>query len=177
MSKPRVYIAGPECFLEDSEAVSRRYLELAESYGFEGLSPALSKEGEPIDFSNPDRQFIAREICRKNLLLIDSADLIIANTNDFRGFEPDSGTAFEMGYAYGKNKKMYCYMSDTRPCDERYTAEKFKSEDGRDVDDEGRWFETDCLNLMLYCPTKITEGTFEDALKVAAEDFGTGGSK
>lgn len=170
MGRPKVYIAGPEVFMEDGKQVSERYVALCEQYGFEGFSPALG-HGDPIDFSNPDRKQIAKEICEKNMRLIEQCDLIIANLNEFRGDEPDGGTAFEVGYGYGLEKKLYGFLTDMRPHYEKYRGERTTLPDGREADFKGRWFETDCLNLMLFAPSTIISGGFEDALKAAAKDY------
>ncbi len=49
------------------------------------------------------------DIFAGNCKLIDEADIVIANLNPFRGKEPDSGTCFEVGYAYAKGKTVYGY--------------------------------------------------------------------
>ena len=37
---------------------------------------------------------------------------MLANLEPFRGSEPDSGTAFEVGYALALGKPVYAYLSD-----------------------------------------------------------------
>ncbi len=171
-SRPKVYIAGPECFMKDSDERAENALKLCEYYGFEGFSPTKPyPEAPAIDFTNPDRKQVAVEICRKNMWLIENCDLIIANVNPFRGEEPDGGTSFEMGYGYMLGKKLYCFLDDVRSCVDKYKGEKVMCSDGVLRDSEGRFFETGCLNLMLSAPAEVVEGTFEDAIKVAAKDF------
>lgn len=41
---------------------------------------------------------------RQNIRHIEAADIVMANVQDFRGHEPDSGTVFEIGYAIGRGK-------------------------------------------------------------------------
>jgi nucleoside 2-deoxyribosyltransferase len=55
-----------------------------------------------------------QEIFQQNLTLIQSADGIVANLNPFRGFEPDSGTIFEVGYGYALGKFIVGYVDDQR---------------------------------------------------------------
>ena len=45
-----------------------------------------------------------------------------ANLNTFRGKEPDSGTCFEIGYAYALGKKIYGYLEDDRTMLEKMGA-------------------------------------------------------
>src|SRR3546814_11204941 len=54
-------------------------------------------------------------IYRANIALIQKADLVAANMNAFRGAEPDSGTAFEVGYAVALGKPVWAYTADSRP--------------------------------------------------------------
>jgi len=51
--------------------------------------------------------------------MIKNADYVLANLNSFRGFEPDSGTVFEVGFATALGKTVVGYSSDIRPMIER----------------------------------------------------------
>jgi nucleoside 2-deoxyribosyltransferase len=53
------------------------------------------------------------EIFSKCVSGIDSRDIVLANVD---GTDADSGTCFELGYAYGKNKRIICYRTDFRKC-------------------------------------------------------------
>ena len=98
----------------------------------------------------------SKEIYLGNVALIDEADVVIANGNEFRG-EMDVGTAFEVGFAAAKGKKIYIYMDDIRTLVEKYGTE---DEQGRFVEDFGH-----PLNLMLSESSEIVKGTFEDCIK------------
>ena len=169
--KPVVYIAGPECFMPDGDEKARQALALCEKYGFEGISPALGHPlGKEIDFSQ-GKQSAAKQIFYNNINYINNCDLVIANVNNFRGWEPDGGTCFELGYAYTQGKKLYGFMADTRPCYEKYIGNiHYDAPFWRD--DNGAFFESGACNLMISGPAQIIEGTFEDAIKQAAKDFG-----
>ncbi len=171
--QPKVYIAGPECFMPDGRERAERALELCRRYGFEGHSPALEEEnfGPRVDFSDPDRRAVADAICRRNMWLIEHCDIVIANCNNFRGQEPDGGTCFELGYGYIKGKKLYCFLEDIRPCFEKYVGSKIPDKNGTLRDEQGRFFERGPLNLMLSAPSRVVQGDFEAALKAAARDF------
>ena len=168
--KPLVYIAGPECFQPNGKELAEKAIRLCEEYGFEGLSPVVGHPSLPaIDFSQ-GKKAAAKQIFYKNISLINMCDLVIANLNNFRGWEPDGGTCFELGYAYTQDKKLYAFMDDKRPCYEKYVGNiHFDGVFWRD--DNGAFFESGCCNLMMNAPATVVEGTFEDALKKAKEDF------
>lgn len=139
----KVYLAGFEVFAPDAKEIGERLKELCRKYGFEGLYP-LDNECEN-----------AKEIYEGNIALIQSADFVIANVNAFRGFEPDSGTAFEIGYAAALGKKVAAYLTQTRPM-----VEWVVDNNGYSVEDFGY-----PVNLMIAMGAEVVNGTAEDALK------------
>lgn len=105
----RIYLAGPDVFEPDASIVGEKLKKLAAEYGFIGLFPldnVISASGTPHE--------IARAIRAANIKLIESADIVMANLNPFRGFEPDSGTVFEVGFATALGKPVYGYAADRR---------------------------------------------------------------
>ena len=146
----KIYLAGFDVFMPDAETRGQEMKELCRKYGFEGLFP-LDNKCES-----------AEEIFRSNTELIRSCDIIAANTSPFRGEEPDSGTSFELGYAFAFGKKLYCYSTDGRTLRERLGK---ADENGMAVEDFGM-----SLNLMLAVPSTFVEGTLEDCLKKIAEE-------
>lgn len=165
-----VYIAGPECFMPDGTERAKRAIELCEKYGFDWLSPVISKpDDEAIDFSKGKRA-AASQIFKRNINYINNCDIVIANVNNFRGWEPDGGTCFEIGYAWTQGKKVYGFMDDTRPCYEKYIGSIYN--DGSYWRDEkGAFFESGCMNLMITGHATVVEGTFETALLRAKKDM------
>lgn len=170
MKKLKIYIAGPECFMPDGKEKSQKAVQLCVENGFDAISPALGVKGEtPLDFSK-GRKNAGMQIFKRNIEYINSCDIVIANVNNFRGWEPDGGTCFEIGYAYTQGKKIYGFMRDTRPCYEKYIGDIYN--DGvywRDA--QGAFFETGCMNLMVSGHATIVEGDFESALKKVIEDL------
>ena len=168
--KPVVYIAGFECFMPDGKERAEKALDLCAEMGFEGISPVVGHPiGAEIDFSQ-GKKAAAKQIFMNNIKYINHCDVVIANVNNFRGWEPDGGTCFELGYAYSQGKKLYGFMDDTRPCYEKYIGSIHK--DGPFWrDDNGAFFESGACNLMISGPACIVEGSFEDALKKAKEDM------
>lgn len=117
-SKLKIYIAGPDVFAPDDIEMGKKKVEICERYGFEGLYPTFLL---PADlFSGKyDKNFVGDEVNKKCIQGIVDCDIIIANITPFRGFEMDSGTAFEVGVARGLNKEIYGYSQDNRTYIER----------------------------------------------------------
>ena len=116
---------------------------------------------------------MVKKIFENNIGFIDKCDILVANINNFRGWEPDSGTCFEIGYAYSKGKKLYCFIDDMRPCYEKYIGSIHKDE-GFWRDDNGAFFESGCVNLMISGPAKIAQGGLEQALQMIKKDLEQG---
>ena len=150
----KIYIAGPDVFEQDAIKRGEELVALCKQYGFEGLYPM----DNVVDFTQEKRK-IAQDIFHANVAMIDAADIIIANLNQFRGKEADSGTVWECGYAYGKGKRVYGYMQSCVAYKEHFDA-PFDAE-GRVVED----FDYP-INLMIACSCEaIIEGGFEDVLQ------------
>lgn len=158
-----IYLAGPDVFRPDALAHAEAARRLVASHGHWALIP-LDNEATT-----------AAEIYRANLAQIAAADLLIANLNPFRGFEPDSGTVFEVGYAVAAGKPVLAYVDDDRPladrlaghlgCDLLYLGERLVDSDGMSVENHGL-----PLNLMLGIPLRIVRGGLEQALQALAAD-------
>jgi nucleoside 2-deoxyribosyltransferase len=96
----KLYLAGALFSLaeQDFNAQLARFLE---SQGFEVWLP---QEHEP-------RAKTARAIFEMDVAAIDWADMVVACMD---GPDPDSGTAWECGYAFAKEKPIVCYRTDFR---------------------------------------------------------------
>lgn len=158
-----IYLAGPDVFRPDALAHAEAARRLVASHGHRALLP-LDNEAST-----------AADIYRANLAQIAAADLLIANLNPFRGFEPDSGTVFEVGYAVAAGKPVLAYVDDDRPladrlaghfgCDLLHLGEQLVDGDGMSVENHGL-----PLNLMLGIPLRIVRGGLEQALQALAAD-------
>ncbi|MGN0106752.1 MAG: nucleoside 2-deoxyribosyltransferase [Hominilimicola sp.] len=144
----KVYLAGWEVFRPDAVEVGKRLKKLCAKYDFEGMYP-LDNECDN-----------AKDIYKGNIELIRESDCVIANVNAFRGYEPDSGTAFEIGYAAALGKKVIAYLSESRPM-----IEWVKDENGYSVEDFGY-----PVNLMIAMGAEVVTGGAEDALKKLKEN-------
>mgnify|MGYP005795340191 FL=1 len=146
----KIYLAGFDVFAPDAKQRGTKMKMMCAERGFIGLYP----------FDNEADH--APEIFAGNCSLIDQADIVIANLSPFRGDEPDSGTCFEVGYAFAKGKTVYGYVSDARTLREKLGE---ADENGFSVENFGL-----PLNLMLSCAAQIVEGDFAKALAVCAAE-------
>jgi nucleoside 2-deoxyribosyltransferase len=105
----RVYIAGFEVFLPYYRSVFKKYETLCRDAGVTALVP-FEVERHPA--ANESEKEKAERIVRRNMQMIHDCDAVIANLNFFRGFEPDSGTAFEVGYATALQKPVVGYYQN-----------------------------------------------------------------
>lgn len=96
----KLYLAGPLFTVAERNC----NVELARFLEGEGFEVWLPQEHEP-------RRSTAKGIFEMDVEALDRADMIIACMD---GPDPDSGTAWECGYAYAKGKPVVCYRTDFR---------------------------------------------------------------
>lgn len=136
----KIYLAGPDVFLPRLQAIGRGndLKAMCLKHGFLGLYPL---DNEVPAFGDGMAQ--AAWIAGANMRMIDECDYVLANLNNWQG-EPDSGTAFEIGYARAKGKDVWAYRDSAAPVE---------------------WEPFGCnVNLMLYCNVNMFVGTAEDCL-------------
>jgi len=160
-----IYLAGFDVFRKDALAHGEQLKALCAAYDFEGLYP-LDKAA-PAGMPGPE---IARWIYDANLALIRRADMVMANLDDFRGpGEPDSGTAFEVGFAVALQKPVWAYSADAGTLLDRVAVSK--DADGTALDARGFVVEDFGLakNLMLACSVRLVAGGAKECLEAIAE--------
>jgi nucleoside 2-deoxyribosyltransferase len=96
----KIYLAGPLFTLAEQSF----NVELARFLEDEGFEVFLPQEHEP-------RSQTAKSIFEMDVAAVDWADMVVACMD---GPDPDSGTAWECGYAYAKGKPIVCYRTDFR---------------------------------------------------------------
>src|SRR5580698_82473 len=96
----KIYLAGP-LFTAAEHNFNASLARFLESQGFEVWLP---QEHEP-------RRKTAKAIFRMDVEALDWADMVIACMD---GPDPDSGTAWECGYAFARGKPIVCYRTDFR---------------------------------------------------------------
>jgi nucleoside 2-deoxyribosyltransferase len=99
----RIYLAGPLFTCAEREFNSRLKYELA----------VLGRDvWLPQDEESPDKS--AERIFADDIAAIDRSDVVVANMD---GPDPDSGTCWECGYAYGRGKPYLVFRTDFRAAD------------------------------------------------------------
>ncbi len=96
----KLYLAGPLFSL----AEQRFNVDLARFLKKKGFKVWLPQAHEPRDKT-------AKAIFDMDVEGLDWADMVVACMD---GPDPDSGTAWECGYAFGKGKPVVCYRTDFR---------------------------------------------------------------
>src|SRR3990167_1245277 len=96
----RIYLAGP--LFSTSELQWNAIL--AQFLRRRGNDVYLPQESEGIFMTNA-------EIFKLDVVGIDQSNVVVANLD---GSDPDSGTCWELGYAYAKGKPTYWYRTDWR---------------------------------------------------------------
>ncbi|MEO8296554.1 MAG: nucleoside 2-deoxyribosyltransferase [Burkholderiales bacterium] len=155
-----LYLAGFDVFRSDARDQGERLKALCAAFGHEGLFPL--DNDLPTGLQGPAA---ARWIFEANIALIRRADAVLANLNDFRGHEPDSGTAFEVGYAAALGKPVWAYLGDGRPL--RQQLGGATDAQGFSVEDFGL-----PRNLMLACAATLVMGDAAAALAAMAGQAG-----
>ena len=152
MKKYRVYLAGPEVFLEDVASLGARKKQVCADHGFEGVMPHDAER----DLSGLTAIEAGLAIYRANVEEIGRCDLLVANMTPFRGPSVDPGTAFEMGYMRGLGRPVFAYSNVIGDFTERTRAflgpaTLVRRGDGRVADGAGQSLEAFGLtdNLMM----------------------------
>ncbi|MEN8717980.1 MAG: nucleoside 2-deoxyribosyltransferase [Sulfurovum sp.] len=161
----KIYIAGFDVFLKNAIEDLNEKKELCSLYGFKGLIPF---DGD-VDFNQSNKN-IRNDIYTENIKMLDECDIVIANMNNFRHNEPDSGTVFEIGYGVALKKEIYIYSNDNRT-----VVEKTSQCDDKVYEENGIFFDKNNMmiegfdskfNIMINESSKFIHGDFEDVLKV-----------
>lgn len=151
--RKRVYLAGFDVFRTSAVEHGKTLSALCAGVGFEGLYPLDNVV--PADLRGHD---LARWIYHANIDLIRTADIVMANVDDFRGpGEPDSGTAFEIGFAIALGKDVWGYTQDVGTLIDRVPSAPSSfgpvCDRGFLVEDFGL-----AKNLMIACAAQIVHG-------------------
>lgn len=156
---PRIYLAGFDVFRADAIEHGNTLKELCSRHGLQGLYPF--DNAVPSGLSGAEA---AREICRLNIAALRSSDAVLANLNDFRGHEPDSGTVFEIGMAVALDIPVWAYFTPKGSLRDQI------DHDTEGYDDHGFMVEDFGLprNLMLACTWAGASNTVEEAVAALA---------
>ncbi len=153
----KIYLAGPEVFLPDAVEFFERHKALCLRYGFEPLSPL---DNNAAAFTGVE---LARFIFNANAEMIDRCDIVAANCNPFRGACVDDGTAWEIGYAHARGKRIYGYVAskEALPAIVQSRVATHPHASGHPIDSDGYLVNEDfgnTLNLMLEFSIEASGG-------------------
>ncbi len=167
-----VYLAGPGVFRADALEYAAWQKARCAAHGFEGRFPADVE----IDPSGRSPAELAAAIFARDVALIDACDVVTADLSPFRGPEPDSGTAFELGYAHARGKHLYGYTDPHSHLVERVEASGILLERDAAGDLRDPWGHSveefgSPVNLMLAVPVTVVIGDLDACLARMAHDL------
>lgn len=165
--KPIVYLAGFERYDNDAAEKYAAMKEICQKHGLIAITPMDSAPGVP-DIETDDVYEKAYNLFDRYQQHVRNCDVILANLNDYHGFEPNDDVAFECGMAFQLGKKLFGYMDDIGPMVNRIPSggeeAGFRDVNGMNVEN----FEAP-LNLMFGASYQLFDGSFEDVVKKTAE--------
>lgn len=146
---PRVYISILQRYASNKQSQYDVVTALCAQHGLTAVFPPVNQE------ENPYRN--AAVGAKQALEALSSCDAIIADLNDYRGYECANDIAFECGMAFQLRKRLFGFMSDTTPTIDRiphYGADHENREfTGSNVEDFNY-----AANLMFGSTMPILQG-------------------
>lgn len=167
--RPIVYLADLVRYEEGAGQIYEKRKELCRRYGLEALTPLDLAQGREW-VQSPNRYTQAADLTENYLELIRECDAVVADLNNYRGYECANDVGFECGVGLELKKKLFGYMQDTRPCIEKipHLGEEAEYRDMTGSNVENFNYPA---NLMFACSMKIYESKFEAAIKQVAESL------
>jgi len=170
----KIYLAGPEVFCIDANALGEQKKALCAQYGFIGLFPL-----DTVIENAETPRATGFTISDANEALIREADIVVANLTPFRGASADVGTVYELGMARGLGIRTHGYSNDPTLYSDRLLAlfgdgqaqvpGEIRDRDGLKIEEFGLHD-----NLMIDGGLRSNNGYFEIAKKkVAMTDMTT----
>lgn len=168
-SEPLIYLAGTGRYTKDAEKRFEKMKEICRKHGLTAVTPLDQAPGvEEIETDNP-YTWAANvfDNCQQH---VRNCDVVVADLNDYRGYEVNNDVGFECGMGFQLGKKLYGYMDDTTRLIDRIPN---LGEDGEFRDHTGSNVENFNYpaNLMFSCCMNIMEGKFEEIIAKVAEDL------
>lgn len=165
-AEPIVYLAGFERYDNDAAEKYTAMKAICAKYGLYAISPLDPAPGVDVlktddPYAKAYNQFDHYQQHVRN------CDVILANLNDYHGFEPNDDVAFECGMAFQLDKKLFAYMDDISPMVKRIPNDgKDEPRDVNGLNVEN--FEAP-LNLMFGASFDILDGSFEAVVSTMSE--------
>ena len=157
-----LYLAGFNTSLPDAEEVKQKYIARCNKYGYKIIFPTDPHQLKTKAGSLATPMSKARSIYNNNLQKLEAADVVVANLNYFSGMCTNN-TAFEIGYAIAKGKKIVGYMDAERIYNQYSISE--------DMPDSVNESYNQPANVMVACSLiAIVQGDFEHCLEMLADE-------
>jgi nucleoside 2-deoxyribosyltransferase len=147
----KVYLAGPDVFFPDAEAMAAAKKRICAAHGLEGVFPTDPRADAAADAA--DALWYA--IYLRNEAHIRACDALIANLTPFRGPSADAGTVYELGFMRALGRPVLGYTNVAEDFAQRTLralgGHATRNAAGRWVDGEGLALEEFGLtdNLMI----------------------------
>lgn len=166
---PVVYVAGPERFDADAQEQYQKIKEWGSQLGFRVIVPTDEVRDIPEGLES-DPYARAYHIFDRQQQHVRDCDILVANLNDFHGWEPDSDTSFECGMAFQLGKKLYGYMDSTARMIDRVPSlgpeKEYRDICGCNVEN----FDYP-INLMFASSMTLIQGDVYAAIARAVQDI------
>lgn len=165
--RPVAYLALRERYDVDASEKCVRMKELCEKHGILAVTPMDAAPGVP-DVQSDDAYTKAYNTFDRWQRHVRECDMIIADLNDFHGWEPNGDVAFECGMAWRLGKQCFGYMDDTRIMRERIPN---LGPAGDYLDLYGNVVENFDypINLMFASSMPVFNGSFEQVIEQVAQ--------
>ena len=139
----KVYLAGPDVFLPDAEAMAEAKKRICAEQGLVGVFPTDPRP-DPAADAQADLWYA---IYLRNEAHIRACDAMIANLTPFRGPSADAGTVYELGFMRALGRPVLGYTNDAGDFAAR-TLQSLSGHARRNA--AGRWVDADGLALEEF---------------------------
>jgi nucleoside 2-deoxyribosyltransferase len=168
-SRPRIYLAGPEVFLDEGirTPILKSKQAILADLGMVGVDPMESNFRLPKSMSPSD---MGISIYRANIQMMKGCQGSIVNLTPFRGVSADAGTLFEVGYLTAMGKPMIGFTMAQGDYDTRFSVGSKGDHEG--VDANGTMIEAfgQIDNLMIESAFIVGGGKVIRSKKGMASD-------
>lgn len=168
-TKPLIYLAGLERYKAHGPEQFAVMKEICQRLGYEAVSPLDIAPG--VDEIETDDPYIrAANIFDNCQQHVRDCDIIIADLNNFRGYEISNDVGFECGMGFELGKALYGYMDHTDKLIDKipHLGEdmEYRDQTGSNVED----FDYPA-NLMFACSMTIFQGDFASVIDNIIRDY------
>lgn len=165
--KPRVYLSSFERYDNDAKEKFEVMKKICAKYGLIAISP-LDDAPMVEKVESDDPYEMAYNQFDHYQQHVRNCDLILANLNDYHGYEPNDDVSFECGMAFQLGKKCFGYLKEVKPMID-LVPNKGKDLEYRDVNDMNVEDFENPLNLMFGASFTLFDGSFEEVIKKVSE--------